>query len=215
MRYVREILTNRYVLGLLAGVAVLFGASFFLPADLRAFVRYFDLLALACNTIPIPAQPAVIFMGKTYPWLAVALVGAAATTLANLLDYQVFSTVLKVRLLRRIREHPHSQATIRTFRRLGFPALVAANVVVFSFDLVRLVAIAAEYPRLKYAAATFLGRTVRYAILAALGTIFQPPWWALLILTGVLALPALFSWLAAKRRAKQPVDAPPEDAGGG
>jgi uncharacterized membrane protein YdjX (TVP38/TMEM64 family) len=116
--------------------------------------------------------------------------------------------------LRRIREHPHSQATIRTFRRLGFPALVAANVVVFSFDLVRLVAIAAEYPRLKYAAATFLGRTVRYAILAALGTIFQPPRWALLILTALLGFPAFFSWLAAKRQAKKPMDAPPpEDAG--
>jgi hypothetical protein len=83
---------------------------------------------------------------------------------------------------------------------VAFPALVAANVVVFSWDLVRLVAIAARYPRVKYAAATFVGRGVRYAVLAAVGEFFEPPLWAIGVLAVVLALPALISWLRARAR---------------
>lgn len=198
-----EILRHRYVLALAAFLAALFAASFLMPPAARALARFFAYMSLASNTIPLPATPVVIYMGRGYPWFAVAILGAAATSLANLLDYEIFSSIFKTKLLRKIKESEHSQASIRTFSRVAFPALVAVNVVLFSWDLVRLVAIAAKYSRVKYVAATFIGRTVRYAVLAAAGEFFEPPLWAIGVVAVVLALPALVSWARSRaRRAK-------------
>ncbi len=203
MKVLLEIVRNKYLLGLAAALAALVGVSFLLPPAAAAFARYFAYIAAACNTIPLPTTPLIIYLGGKYPWLAVALVGAAATSLANLIDYEVFTSVFRTKLLRKIKDSKHAQASVATFGRVAFLALVGANVVVFSWDLVRLVAIAAKYPRLKYAAATFLGRVVRYAILAAVGDFFEPPLWAIFIIGALLALPAVISWLRERRRGKK------------
>ncbi|NIT37057.1 MAG: hypothetical protein GTN49_11260 [candidate division Zixibacteria bacterium] len=202
MRLLSEIIRNKYLLALAVFLGALFGASFLLPPTARALARFFAYMSLASNTIPLPATPVIIYAGREYPWLAVALLGAAATSLANLLDYEIFSSVFKTKLLRKIKESEHSQASIRAFSRVAFLALVAVNVVLFTWDLVRLVAIAAKYPRVKYVAATFTGRTVRYAVLAAAGEFFEPPLWAILVVAVLLAVPALVSWLRDRTRRK-------------
>ncbi|MEE9457076.1 MAG: hypothetical protein V3W11_07995 [bacterium] len=203
VKVLAEILRNRYVLALAASLAALFAASFFMPPAARALARFFAYMSLASNTIPLPATPFVIYMGREYPWIVVALLGGAATSLANLLDYEIFSSIFKTKLLNKIKESEHSQASIRAFSRVAFLALVAVNVVLFSWDLVRLVAIAAKYPRAKYVAATFIGRTVRYAVLAVVGEFFEPPIWAIGVLAVVLALPAFVSWLRGKLRGRK------------
>jgi len=195
VRFVWEIIKNRYLVALAAALAVVVIVSFFLPPAARAFARFFAYLAVGCNVIPAPTTPVLIYMGRAHPWYAVALVGATATTLANFIDYEVFTTFLGTALLQKIRNHRHSQASIAAFRRVAFPALLLTNVVVFSWDLVRLVAIAARYPRWKYALATFGGRTVRYSVLAYLGEVFDPPLWAIGVIAILVAAPAAFSWL--------------------
>ena len=200
MRVLSEIIRNKYLLALAVFLGALLGASFLLPPSARVLSRFFAYMSLASNTIPLPATPVVIYIGREYPWLAVALLGAAATSLANLLDYEIFSSVFKTKLLRKIKESEHSQASIRAFEKVAFLALVAVNVVLFTWDLVRLVAIAAKYPRAKYVAATFIGRTVRYAVLAAAGDFFEPPLWAILAVAAVLAIPALVSWVRSRAR---------------
>lgn len=210
MKVLSEILRNRFLLALAAGLAAVFAVSFVLPPAAKGLARFFAYMSLACNTIPLPATPVVLYMGREYPWVAVALVGGVATSLANLVDYEIFTSVFKTKLLRRIKDSEHSQASIRAFQKVAFLALVGANVVVFSWDLVRLVAIAAGYPRLKYAAATFVGRTVRYAILAAVGEFFEPPLWAIGVVAVVVALPALVSWLRSRFRRRRSR----EEAGG-
>jgi membrane protein YqaA with SNARE-associated domain len=200
VKVLAEILRNRYLLTLAASLAALFAASFLMPPAARALARFFAYMSLASNTIPLPATPLVIYMGREYHWVAVALLGGAATTLANLLDYEIFSSVFKTKLLRKIKESEHSQASIRAFSRVAFPTLAAVNFILFTWDLVRLVAIAAKYPRVKYAAATFIGRTGRYAILAVAGEFFEPPLWAIGVVAVLLALPALISWLRGRLR---------------
>jgi membrane protein YqaA with SNARE-associated domain len=195
-----EIIRNRYLLGLAVFLGAVFGVSFLLPPAAQALTRFFAYMSLACNTIPLPATPVVLYMGTEYPWIVVALVGGAATSLANLIDYEIFSTVFKTKLLKKIKDSEHSQASIRTFNRVAFPALAAVNFVVFSWDLIRLVAIAAKYPRWKYALATFIGRTARYAVLAAVGEFFKPPLWAVGIVAVLVALPALVSWVRSRIR---------------
>lgn len=204
MKVLSEILRNRFLLALAAGLAAVFAVSFLLPAAAKGLARFFAYMSLACNTIPLPATPVVLYMGREYPWVAVALVGGVATSLANLVDYEIFTSIFKTKLLRKIKDSDHSQASIRAFQKVAFLALVGANVVVFSWDLVRLVAIAAGYPRLKYAAATFVGRTARYAVLAAVGEFFEPPLWAIGVVAVVVALPALVSWLRARFKRRTP-----------
>lgn len=206
MKTLAEILRNKYLLALAASLAALFAASFIMPPAARALARFFAYMSLASNTIPLPATPVVLYMGREYPWVVVALAGGAATTLANLLDYEIFSSVFKTKLLRKIKESEYSQASIRAFEKVAFPALVAANVVLFSWDLVRLVAIAGRYPRIKYAAASFIGRAARYAVLAAAGEFFKPPIWAIGVVAAVLALPAFISWLRSRRKRGAPKD---------
>jgi membrane protein YqaA with SNARE-associated domain len=210
VKVLAEIARNKYLLALAASLAALFAASFLMPPAARGLARFFAYMSLASNTIPLPGTPVVIYMGREYHWVAVALVGAAATTLANLLDYEIFSSVFKTKLLCKIKESKHSQASIRAFSRVAFLALVAVNFVLFSWDLVRLVAIAAKYPRAKYAAATFIGRTARYAILAVAGEFFDPPIWAIGVVAVLLALPAVVSWLRAKLRRRAAKDGPCE-----
>ncbi len=209
MKILAELLRNKYLLGLAAVLGVVVGVSFFAPAAARAPLRYFAYLAVCCNAVPLPATPLIIFLGKEYPWFAVALVGGAATTLANLIDYELFSTLFRTKLLRRIKESKHSQASIRTFQRVALPALVGGNVVVFSWDLIRLVAIAARYPRWKYALATFVGRSVRYAILAYLGRIFEPPLWAIGVIAVLVGLPAFVSWVKSRLRKRDAAEEGP------
>lgn len=203
MKVLGEIVRNKYLIALAAGLAVVVAVSFLLPPTARALARWFAYISVCCNLIPLPVTPFIILLGKEYPWVAVALVGGVASTLGNLIDYEVFSTFFKTRLLRKIKESEHSQASINVFNRVAFPALVGANFIVFSWDLIRLVAIAAVYPRWKYALATFLGRTARYAILAYLGEIFSPPLWAIGVIAVVVALPALVSWVRSRRRKRK------------
>jgi membrane protein YqaA with SNARE-associated domain len=206
VKVLSEILRNRFLLALAAGLAAVFAVSFLLPPAAKGLARFFAYMSLACNTIPLPATPVVLYMGREYPWIAVALVGGVATSLANLVDYEIFTSIFKTKLLRKIKDSEHSQASIRAFQKVAFLALVGANVVVFSWDLVRLVAIAARYPRVKYVAATFVGRTARYAILAAAGEFFEPPLWAIGLVAVVVALPALASWLRARLKRRAPKD---------
>jgi membrane protein YqaA with SNARE-associated domain len=200
VKVLAEIVRNKFLLALAASLAVLFGLSFLMPPAARALTRFFAYMSLASNTIPLPATPVIIYMGREYPWIVVALVGGVATSLANLIDYEIFSSVFKTKLLKKIKDSEHSQASIRTFNRVAFPALAAVNFVVFSWDLIRLVAIAAKYPRWKYALASFIGRTARYAVLALVGEFFNPPLWAIGIVAVLVALPALISWLRSRIR---------------
>jgi hypothetical protein len=129
VKVLSEILRNRYLLALAVGLAAVFAVSFLLPPAAKGLARFFAYMSLACNTIPLPATPVVLYMGREYPWVAVALVGAAATSLANLVDYEIFTSVFKTKLLRKIKDGEHSQASIRAFQKVAFLALVGANVV--------------------------------------------------------------------------------------
>lgn len=200
MRVLVEIFKNKFLRCVAGGLLFLVGAGFLMPARARSFVHFFAYLAICCDGIPLPTTPVFLYMARTYPWLAVALTGAAATTIANLIDYELFTTFFKTKLLAKIRDNEHSQASIAMFRRVAFPTLLATNTIVFSWDIVRLVAIAARYPRWKYSLATFVGRSGRYAVLAYLGEVFKPPLWAIGVIAVVVALPGIISWLKMRTK---------------
>ena len=106
--------------------------------------------------------------------LAVGLVGAAASTVANLNEYHLLTWMLRhprIAALRRSRLHG---AGARWFARSPFLLVVAFNLLPIPLDVVRVLSATCRYPRGPFAAANLLGRFVRYAVIA-----FVTYWWDL------------------------------------
>jgi membrane protein YqaA with SNARE-associated domain len=211
MQTIKKIITNKYLIGLAIFLGAGFGISFFFPETVRDLTRYFLYMSICCNTIPIPTTPAVLYIageygdvvqyfGRDWGWAIIALIGALGTTLANLIDYEILGTVMQTRLAKKITDSKHYQASIRAFNKYAFLALTAVNFAAFSLDVVRFVAISARYPRVKYIISSFIGRFARYSLLAIFGQIFKIPIWGILVVTMLLALPGLISWLRGRMK---------------
>ena len=106
--------------------------------------------------------------------LIVAAVGAAASTIAHLNDYHLFTWLLRRRRVSHVRDTRLYRAAAPWFHRSPFALLLVFNVVPIPVDVIRLLAITCRYPRLPFAAAGFLGRFIRYAVFA-----FVTYWWNL------------------------------------
>ncbi len=97
----------------------------------------------------------------------VASVGAAASTMANLHDYHVFTWMLRHRRVARVRQTRLYHGAASWFARQPFSLLVIFNVIPIPVDVIRMLAATYRYPLRPFAAANFLGRWVRYAVIAA------------------------------------------------
>ena len=143
----------------------------------------------------LSGDPAIAALATT---AVVAAVGAAGSTVANLNDYHLFTWILRHRGVAKVRRTHTYLAAANWFARSPFFILVLFNIIPIPVDVVRMLATTCRYGRLPFAAANFVGRFFRYAVIA-----FVTYWWdlgwhasaALLGLAVVLgaarALPAL------------------------
>jgi membrane protein YqaA with SNARE-associated domain len=206
MKTVLAIVKNKYLITVAVALGALFGLSFLVGGAFKDYLRYFTYVSICSNVIPLPSTPAVLWMGREYNPLLVAFLGAVGTCVANMIDYEVLGTVARSRLLKKLRDSKHYQASVNAFNRVGFPLLTLVNFAYFSFDLIRLVAIAAGYARWKYVVSTFVGRFARYLILAYVGEFFRIPIWAIMLVTLALMLPAAISWARERFRKGVPAE---------
>jgi membrane protein DedA with SNARE-associated domain len=139
---------------------------------LLAFAFY---LSLCCTFIPLPtsgivaaiATRNVALTGELWSTaLVVGLVGAAASTMANLNDYHVFTLLLRHRRIAPVRDTKLSRRALAWFNKAPFTLLVAFNFLPGPVDVARVLAATGGYSRTSFAAANFTGRFIRYAILA-------------------------------------------------
>ncbi len=122
--------------------------------------------------------------------LTAATVGAAASMVANLNDYHLFTWLLRSDRVGAVRRTKLYARAIRWFRRSPFFLLVVFNILPIPIDLVRLLAVTWRYPRGPFAVANFLGRFIRYGVIA-----FVTYWWNLgwIAVTGLLAFAILLA----------------------
>lgn len=218
MKTLLAIVTNKYLLTVAVVLGALFGLSFLVGGPLKDYLRYFTYVSICSNVIPLPSTPAVLLMGKDFyllpgiplfssfvfnpnPLIAAALL-AVATCLANMIDYEVLGTVLRSRLLKKIRESRHYESGVGYFNKVGFPLLTFVNFAWFTIDVVRLLAIAAGYAKWKYVLSTFIGRFARYSIMAYMGKLLNIPIWAIILITLVLMAPSGISYIRDRKRKK-------------
>lgn len=144
--------------------------------------------------------------------LLVGLAGAVGSTIANLNDYYAWTWLFRSRRLARLRQTRWYAAAARWFARAPFLLLVIFNIVPIPVDVVRLLAISYRYDRLKFTAANFLGRFVRYAILAFVTYQFNLGWIAPVALLALAALMGIVKALHAlwqRMRSSPPAASPP------
>ncbi|MBN1554310.1 MAG: VTT domain-containing protein [Phycisphaerae bacterium] len=98
--------------------------------------------------------------------LAVSVVGATASTMANLNDYHVFTLLLRHHRVARVRHLRMYQSAVGWFEKAPFLLLFIFNLLPIPIDVTRMLAATHRYSRWPFAAANFLGRWIRYGIIA-------------------------------------------------
>ena len=179
-------------------------------------------LSLCCTFLPMPTnwlvaavatREAAVAAGVSDSVAAVALVtalvvgavGGVASTIANLNDYHLFTLLLRHRGVARVRHTRAYDTAAKWFGKAPFFLLVLFNVIPIPVDVIRMLATSYRYPRGSFAVANFVGRFVRYAVIA-----FVTYWWdlgwvavaALLGLAAVLAVGKGAASLFARGRTK-------------
>ena len=180
-------------------------------------------LSMACTFLPLNTGVVVAAVAMQQANLApdiwstdllVAVVVAAASTIANINDYHIFTLLLRHRRVAAVRNTRFYQAAARWFAVRPFGILMIFNIIPVPVDVVRMLAVSCRYRRGPFGAANFLGRFIRYAAIAAvtysLGEDYG--WLAVVGLLGlavVLALVRVIRRPGPSRAANEP--APPEN----
>ena len=159
-------------------------------------------LTFCCTFLPLPTgwivatvatREAAVGDGPWTTMLLVAAAGAIGSTIANLHDYHLITWMLRSDRVGSVRTTRTYRAAIRWFRRSPFMLVAVFNIIPIPIDVVRMLAATHRYPRLVFAWANFLGRFVRYAVIAYVTYTWNLGWIA------PLALLALAAMLGAMR----------------
>lgn len=173
-----------------------------------------------CNSLlPLPTTWIVLLLASPEAGLfesagvritTVALLSATATMMANLNEYHVFGYFFRDKLGRRLRGTRMYQWAVRWFDVAPFQTLTFVAFVPIPVDVVRWLAILRRYPRPRFAAAYWLGRLPRYALLAGISAVLRLGAWEIIFIQVGLAvlLGARVAWTALRRGPNAAADSP-------
>ncbi len=177
---------------------------------LLAFGLY---LALCSTFLPMPtswivaavALPAHAVGSNVWTTvLLVTVVGSAASVVANLNDYHIFTLMLRHRHIGKLRHTRTYRVAAKWFAKSPFLLLVVFNFIPIPVDVVRLLATSYRYPRLLFTVSNFIGRVLRYAVIAFVTYKLQDKGWvavaALLALALLLCVERLLAFLIKRVR---------------
>jgi len=178
---------------------------------------YVFYLSLCCTFLPAPTAWVVMLLASDYlaglvgladavvaRLLVVTTLGALGTAVANLNEYHVLTFLLRYRRAASLRRARFYQVAADWFSRSPFWVLAVFSLVPIPVDVIRWLAAACGYSRWRYFWAYFLGRWVRYALLAT-STVFLAlePWQIAAIQVGLMVLAAMRFLPGAVRRLRR------------
>ncbi|MCK4628313.1 MAG: hypothetical protein KAT56_04880, partial [Sedimentisphaerales bacterium] len=127
--------------------------------------------------------------------LIVAAVGALGTALANLNEYHVFTFLLRFGRAHRLRHTRLYKSAARWFEVSPFVLMTVVSFLPIPVDLIRWLAITHRYRRDHFFIASFVGRFLRYAILAATATCLRISWYGIVFIQLTLLTIILLRYL--------------------
>ncbi|MFP4083107.1 MAG: VTT domain-containing protein [Candidatus Aminicenantes bacterium] len=134
----------------------------------------------------VPHEPVLLYFGKFYPPLTVAVTAIIGTVLTEALNYSVIGYITDTNLFQKIRQKKTASKIIQLFQKAPFLALWIAGFTPVPFYPFRLLVVLARYPVMKYLVAVFLSRAPRFYILAFLGHAIKFPDYILVALFVIL-----------------------------
>ncbi|MDP8248060.1 MAG: VTT domain-containing protein [Candidatus Tritonobacter lacicola] len=188
------------VLGMGAVLLILGQAAGETPSNLIYFFLYMSVASTFC---PLPTAPPCLMLAEAYHPLIfatflVASVGAIASAIANMHDYHILTYTFKFRPVDKIRQTRTHERSVRWFNKAPFITIAVASFLPLPIDVIRMLAISAVYPKMRFFFASLVGRWPRYAILAVIGYEWKPGWKALLAIVAASALAGLLKLLQKK-----------------
>ncbi len=151
----------------------------------------------------VPHEPALLYFGKFYHPLTVALVAIPSTLFTEMLNYSAFKYITDLKIFTKLREKKAVQKTVQFFKKAPFLTLWVAGITPIPFYPLRFLVVLARYPFLKYILAVFLSRFPRFIILAYVGYKIQISDYLLIALFVILIAIANISILQSLRTQKR------------
>jgi membrane protein YqaA with SNARE-associated domain len=148
-------------------------------------------LSLCNGFLPLPTTWVILLLASENvmvsqpPFLRIAVlsvVGSVSTMVANLNEYHVLGYFFRARLGERIRRTRVYRWALRWFDLAPFQTLTLFAFIPIPVDAVRWLAILRRYSRPRYAAAYFIGRLPRYALLAGLSAALHLRTWEIVLI---------------------------------
>lgn len=140
-----------------------------LPVCWERLVILLMYMSMAFTFCPLPTLWILLWMAREVDPVAVALVGALGTCIANLNDYHILHYLFRLEKIKRVTGSRVFQGAVRLFKKSPFIALSIASFLPIPVDVVRILSVSTAYPRWLYVLATFAGRFPRYLLITILG----------------------------------------------
>lgn len=138
-------------------------------ARLEVLVLYLLYMSVAFTFLPLPTAWIVLWAAREVEPLSVAVIGTVGTCIANLHDYYIIHYLFRVEKIRRAKNTRFYRKSVEWFAKAPFATLTAASFLPIPIDVIRILAVSADYSRTRYALATAAGRLPRYLLLAFVG----------------------------------------------
>lgn len=138
-------------------------------AQAQVLILYLLYMSVAFTFFPLPTAWIVLWAAREVEPFSVALIGTFGTCIANLHDYYIIHYLFRVEKIKKAKQTRFYKKSVEWFGRAPFATLTVASFLPIPIDVVRILAVSADYPRTRYALATFTGRLPRYLLLAYLG----------------------------------------------
>jgi membrane protein YqaA with SNARE-associated domain len=161
----------------------------------------------------VPHEPILLYFGKFYSPLTVALVSVGATLLTEILNYTCFKYVMDLRVFQKMLQSKAVSKTVTLFNKAPFAALWVAGFTPIPFYPFRFLVVLAKYPLAKYLLAVLTSRAPRMYLIALAGRAIHIPDYLLIVLFVVLItaanIPILRKvWQKKRRQKESPPTAP-------
>lgn len=163
---------------------------------------YFVYMSLACSIIPLPTPPYVIGMGKIFdPWI-IAFLGAIGNCIAAFFEYYFLTWLFsKTELRQKIEASKLFQRFIAIFNRAALLSILVTSFSPVPLDPFYLAAILIRYSLVKYLVAIFIGKYLRYYLLAQLGDSLKiPDQYLIIMLLALVIVPVFVAFVLKKNQ---------------
>ncbi len=171
MRTVVVIAESAFVLGLL----VFWLANEGIHHSNSLWVLFFYCFPSQFLLAALPHEPVVLYFGKFYNPLIVALVATAGTALVESINYSVFKYLADMKVMAKVVRSRLVCTFVNLFKKVPFLALSVAGLTPVPFYPFRFLVVLSHYPLPLYILAILVSRLPRFYILAFLGNRLEIP----------------------------------------